>query len=128
LPGSKESTAHSTVVSGYVPRQLADELRRLAAAGERSLAARQAVSTRELQEWMRHADAATTARYTSTARGATRQRASPARSPYATLQAACKQATSPSLPVRSAVDALDGDGFPAHIAVSRNGPERGDGF
>jgi hypothetical protein len=47
LPGSKENTAHSTIVSGYVPRQLADELRRLAAAGERSISGELRIAIRE---------------------------------------------------------------------------------
>jgi hypothetical protein len=86
------------------------------------------VTTRELQEWMGHADAKTTARYTHyRSRGDEAARLAGAfavRDPASGVQAS--DLPEPAGSFR--VDPLDRDGFPVHIAVSRNGAERGDGF
>ena len=93
-----------------------------------SLAARAATTTRELQEWMGHADAKTTARYTHY-----RPRwgeASRLASAFALADpASAVQANGlhePAASFRS--DAAEEDAFPAQTALSRNGAERGDTF
>jgi Phage integrase family len=68
-----------------------------------SLAGRMNVSNRELQEWMGHADAKTTARYTHYAPAAARRPGSRRRSRWPICKRNCKQARSASLPRRSAL-------------------------
>jgi integrase len=93
-----------------------------------SLAARMATSTRELQEWMGHADAKTTARYTHYR----------SRGDEATRLAAAFAVPDPASGVQAngvhehaaafRANAPEEDGFPALTAIPRNGTERGDGF
>ncbi len=93
-----------------------------------SLAARAATTTRELQEWMGHADAKNDRPIHAlpTARG----RASRLASAFALADtASVVQANGlhePAASFRS--DAADEDRFPAQMALSRNGAERGDTF
>src|SRR5207247_728169 len=90
-----------------------------------SLAARAATTTRELQEWMGHADAKTTARYTHyRPRGGEASRLASAfalADPASVVQA--NGLHEPAASFRG--DAADEEGFPAQMALSRNGAERG---
>jgi hypothetical protein len=84
-----------------------------------------AVSTRELQEWMGHADAETTQRYTHyRSRGDEAARLASAfavRDPASAVQASGLH--EPAAAFR--VEAADEDAFPALTPVSRNGAEGG---